>query len=90
MFAGPNGSGKSTLKTVLPAALLGVYLNPDEIEAQIRQQGFLAVEAFGVVPDTDTDTRMGTFLSQSAFLKSAGLSADVAKLVVASGRVDFS
>jgi predicted ABC-type ATPase len=36
MFAGPNGSGKSTLKTVLPPELLGVYLNPDEIESQIR------------------------------------------------------
>jgi predicted ABC-type ATPase len=35
MFSGPNGSGKSTLKTVLPPELLGVYLNPDEIEAQI-------------------------------------------------------
>ena len=41
MFAGPNGSGKSTLKSVLPRELLGVYLNPDEIESQIRQQGFL-------------------------------------------------
>ena len=32
MFAGPNGSGKSTLKSYLPTDLLGVYLNPDEIE----------------------------------------------------------
>lgn len=36
MFAGPNGSGKSTLKTVLPPALLGVYINPDEIEQELR------------------------------------------------------
>jgi predicted ABC-type ATPase len=34
MFAGPNGSGKSTLKTYLPQQLLGVYLNPDEIEQE--------------------------------------------------------
>lgn len=31
MFAGPNGSGKSTIKSMVPAKLLGVYLNPDEI-----------------------------------------------------------
>jgi len=36
VFAGPNGSGKSTLKSVLPPPLLGVYLNPDEIEVQER------------------------------------------------------
>ncbi|KAB2645750.1 MAG: hypothetical protein DVB33_10520 [Verrucomicrobia bacterium] len=48
MFAGPNGSGKSTLKTYLPASLLGVYLNPDEIEQEIRQQGMLDFAAYGV------------------------------------------
>lgn len=36
VFAGPNGSGKSTLKNVLPDALLGVYINPDEIEARAK------------------------------------------------------
>jgi len=45
MFAGPNGSGKSTLKSYLPKALLGVYLNPDEIEQEIRRQGFLDLTA---------------------------------------------
>jgi predicted ABC-type ATPase len=37
MFAGPNGSGKSTLKSYLPLALLGVYLNPDEMELKSDQ-----------------------------------------------------
>lgn len=41
MFAGPNGSGKSTLKSVLIPELLGVYLNPDEIEATIKRTGTL-------------------------------------------------
>lgn len=40
IFAGPNGSGKSTLKGVLPPQLLGAYLNPDDIERQIRSDGF--------------------------------------------------
>ncbi|HKW30839.1 MAG TPA: hypothetical protein VJT54_16015, partial [Verrucomicrobiae bacterium] len=29
------------LKAVLPPVLLGVFLNPDEIEAEIRRQGLL-------------------------------------------------
>ena len=48
MFAGPNGSGKSTLKSVLPDVLLGVYLNPDEIEQEIRRQGFLDLNQYGL------------------------------------------
>lgn len=48
MFAGPNGSGKSTIKNVVPPALLGVFLNPDEIEKDIAQFGFLDVRDYGV------------------------------------------
>ena len=40
MFAGPNGSGKSTVKDLsnLPPKLLGVYVNPDELEARATQR----------------------------------------------------
>ena len=48
MFAGPNGSGKSTLKDVLDPDWLGIYLNADDIEADIRAQGFVSLEPFGV------------------------------------------
>jgi len=41
MFAGPNGSGKSTLKDVISADRLGVYINPDDLERQVRQTGVL-------------------------------------------------
>ena len=41
MFAGPNGSGKSTLNGVINPTLLGIYINPDEIEKQIVQRGDL-------------------------------------------------
>lgn len=37
MFAGPNGSGKTTIKTVIRPELLGIYINPDEIEKNIKQ-----------------------------------------------------
>jgi predicted ABC-type ATPase len=52
MFAGPNGSGKSTLKSYLPKELLGIYLNPDEIERSIRQQNILDLAAYGVTART--------------------------------------
>lgn len=48
MFAGPNGSGKSTLKDVLDPAWLGVYVNADDIEAEIRAQGFVSLAPYGV------------------------------------------
>ncbi len=41
MFAGPNGSGKSTFKTMIRRELLGIYINPDEIEKDICNRGFL-------------------------------------------------
>ncbi len=37
MFAGPNGSGKSTLNSIVSQELLGVYINPDDIEKEINK-----------------------------------------------------
>ena len=48
MFAGPNGSGKSTLKRYLSKRLMGVYLNPDELESSIRTNGRLCLADYGV------------------------------------------
>lgn len=39
MFAGPNESGKSTIKSVISNDLLGIYVNADEIEKEMRQSG---------------------------------------------------
>ena len=38
MFAGLNGSGKSTLNSTISKQLLGVYVNPDEIEKRIKSE----------------------------------------------------
>jgi predicted ABC-type ATPase len=87
MFAGPNGSGKSTLKSVLPQELLGIYLNPDEIEREIRQHAFLDLSAYRV---TTTAEDVASFFRGSSFLDSAGL-AGAAKLIQVVGtRLDFS
>jgi len=87
VFAGPNGSGKSTLKSVLPPPLLGVYLNPDEIEEQIRKQGFLDVSAYAVKTSAQ---EVLPFFRNSPFLITAGFGSQTAHLGFARDRLDFS
>lgn len=86
VFAGPNGSGKSVLKAVLPPDLLGVYLNPDEIEASIRQNGFLDLAAFGV--STTAAALLPAFMD-SHLLRSAGLLDLARQLQFEGGRLEF-
>ncbi|MEN9842495.1 MAG: hypothetical protein RLZZ612_324 [Pseudomonadota bacterium] len=53
MFAGPNGSGKSTIKDELRPEWLGIYVNADEIEKNIRINGFINLHEFGITTNTD-------------------------------------
>lgn len=87
MFAGPNGSGKSTLKSLLPEQLLGIYLNPDDIEKEIRAQGVLDLAKFQVAA-APKDLR--TFFHDSQFLQSAGLGEAIKTLGFENNRIDFS
>lgn len=86
VFAGPNGSGKSVLKSYLPVELLGIYLNPDEVEAGIRQTGFLDVGAFGI--ETAAAEVLPAFTG-SEFLKAEGLEEPARRLRFADGRLEF-
>lgn len=87
MFAGPNGSGKSTLKSVLPPELLGVYLNPDEIEQGIREQGFLDFSQHGVHTSAAEARK---FFAESAFLQERGYGDAVARLGFTNERLRFA
>ena len=87
MFAGPNGSGKSELKKHLPSALLGVYLNPDEIEKEIRQHGCLDFNHYGV---KTTAGEVLAFFTGSAFLISAGHGIEARRLGFEAGRLNFN
>ncbi len=69
MFAGPNGSGKSTLKSYLPERLLGYYLNPDEIEREIREVGHLDLARYGVRASA---LEVASFLQQSPQVIASG------------------
>ena len=89
MFAGPNGSGKSTIKAVVEAEigadLLGVYLNADDIEADVGRSGCLT--AYGVT--TTADEVLGYF-RKSKLLADKGLSDAAAKLKFSDNKVSFA
>lgn len=88
MFAGPNGSGKSTLKAVLRPELLGVYVNPDDIEREIRGSGGrLDLRPYGIEISQDTFRQ---FVSTSTLLASAGLLGEASSLRAEGQVLDFS
>ena len=86
MFAGPNGSGKSTLKSVLLPELLGAYLNPDEIEAGIKQTGFLRLADHAV---STTGEEILPFFTSARLLIENKLQPEAGRLVFTDGRLDF-
>ena len=53
MFAGPNGSGKSRLNNYVNKKWLGVYVNADELEKQLRKEG-VRLSDFKVDLDDET------------------------------------
>lgn len=87
MFAGPNGSGKSTLlrrlqSLVTRPGIFGVYLNPDDIEAQVRQSGRIDFSTYGIGGTVDD---VIAFLQESPFLRAQGLSDRMRPLTVSNG-----
>ena len=76
MFAGPNGSGKSTLKALLRPELIERYVNPDEIEKEIRQIGVFDFSDWIAVEEGE----LREFFAQSTLLIKAGLQAQAANL----------
>jgi predicted ABC-type ATPase len=86
MFAGPNGSGKSVLKSYLPEPLLGVYVNADEIEAGVKERGYVDMSSFGI--ETTAAEVLAVF-AKSGFLATHGLADAARRLSFADGRLRF-
>jgi predicted ABC-type ATPase len=88
VFGGPNGSGKSTIKEALKPEWLGVYVNADELEKDIRRSGHADLAEFGLSSADLADIH--TFLSNSTLLaREHGLLTEMARLTVEDTRVDF-
>jgi predicted ABC-type ATPase len=71
IIAGPNGSGKSTIKALLPREILGVYVNPDEIELALSSKGAIDLAAYGL---TVSIAEVTDHFRNSTLWKSTGLS----------------
>lgn len=74
LFAGPNGSGKSTLNNIISKELLGVYINPDEIEKEIKQFGFLDISNYKIKTSKD---EVLPFFKNHPLLKKTDLCDDI-------------
>jgi len=83
MFAGPNDSGKSSLKAVLPTGLEGIYLNPDDLERNARERGFVDLLEYGLSGDA---ARALAFLRDSEFLREA-LSREALSVISSAGSI---
>ena len=86
MFAGPNGSGKSTFKSIIRPELLGIFINPDEIEKEIRDYDFLDLEGYEV---HTTKEEILDFFINSHLLKTADLLDDARELRFNDGKLSF-
>ena len=71
MFARPNGSGKSTIKNAIKAQLLGVYINPDDIEKEITTLGYLDFTHYNVMCDAK---EVMDFFQKSSLIAKSNLS----------------
>lgn len=87
IFAGPNGSRKSTIKGVIKKELLGVYINPDEIEKEIKVYDFLDLDNYKVKA---TKKEIMTFFENSTLLKNANLDDEVVFLKFNDNKLIFS
>lgn len=87
MFAGPNGSGKSTMRSVVKPELLGAYVNPDEIEAQINRSDWLDLGQFGI---QSTQQELHDFYTQSTLLEKMDVDDwEIAAIGLTDNRISF-
>jgi predicted ABC-type ATPase len=86
MFAGPNGSGKTTVKNQLPPDLFGVYVNPDDIEKAIRDEGFLRLDPYGL---SFTSLELQEYFASSELLKASGLNDSASVIDCRENKVSF-
>ncbi len=85
MFAGPNGSGKSTIKSPIRPEILGVYVNPDEIEKEIGQRDSLDLRPYAIQTNT---LEVQAFCRTSTLAAKAGLLDGVLEWKVADAKLD--
>ena len=86
IFAGPNGSGKSTFKSTIRPELLGISINPDEIEKEMQQYDFSDFDHYQI---QTTEEEVLDFFINSPLLKEAYLLDDAHNLRFNNGKLSF-
>ena len=86
MFAGPNGSGKSTIKDMINPEILGIYINPDEIEKELKAYGHLNFDNYDIIT---TKEEVLLFFENSTLLKNTDLLEDAIYLKFNKNRLIF-
>jgi predicted ABC-type ATPase len=85
MFAGPNGSGKSTLNGIIAKELLGVYINADEIEKEIKKNDFLDLSSYGI--ESDEESVLSFFANHPLLIKADF--DDACQIAFSNNKIDF-
>jgi predicted ABC-type ATPase len=87
MFAEPNGSGKSTLKSELLDEWLGIYVNADDIERELKSNGNqIDLGSFGLKPP---EAEVVEFFATAPLLLKEGLADCASNLRVSDGWLHF-
>ncbi len=86
MFAGPNGSGKSTLNESIDKKLLGIYINADEIEKDIRKNKYFDMLQFNI---QTTIEEIKTFFSSHGLVQKANLAKEIHLLTFTNNKINF-
>lgn len=86
VFAGPNGSGKSTMKSAIPSHLIGIYINPDEIEKAAKESGRLEFSDFQLEAEAD---EVRDFIREHRLVRSAQLDDEATKISFSSNGLNF-
>jgi len=87
VFAGPNGSGKSTLKSVLEPRWFGVYINPDDLEVQIKKSHIIKLTDFDIKSDKK---EIKDFFATHPLSKKAKIENSISKIIFYNNEIDFS
>ncbi|BDB20847.1 hypothetical protein cym2001_42120 [Pseudomonas sp. CYM-20-01] len=86
VFAGPNGSGKSTMKSAIPSNLIGIYINPDEIEKAAKERGRLEFSDFQL--EVEGDEVLG-FIREHRLVRSVRLDEEATNISFSSNGLNF-
>lgn len=86
IFAGPNGSGKSTITSVVSPELLGIYINPDDMEKEIREKGNLDLKNYQIEINQQ---EILSFFQNSSLLKNSHLLGEANFLNIQEGHLIF-